>query len=93
MPCCGQNRNAWNDTSAPQRQTTPAQLPAANPSGGLPASAIGTVRLRYLEQSPILVRGPVTGRYYEFSEAQPDQYIDSRDAPQLLRTSFFRRAN
>jgi hypothetical protein len=51
------------------------------------------VRLRYLEQSPILVRGPVTGRYYEFSEAQPDQHVDSRDAPQLLRTSFFRRAN
>lgn len=51
------------------------------------------MRLRYLEQSPILVRGPATGRYYEFSEAQPDQHVDSRDAPQLLRTSFFRRAN
>jgi len=68
---------------APERPTT---APA------VPANSDGMVTLHYLEQSPILVRGPVSGRYYEFSAARPDRQIDPRDAPQLLRTSFFRRA-
>jgi len=49
------------------------------------------VTLRYLERSALLVRGPVTGRYYEFSAMQPDRQVDLRDATQLLHTSFFRR--
>ncbi len=49
--------------------------------------------LHYLEQSRILVHGPVTGRYYEFSASHPDRPVDPRDAPQLLRTSFFRRVS
>ncbi len=49
------------------------------------------VTLQYLENSPILVRGPVTGRLYEFSNAQPVQSVDLRDAETLLRTGFFRR--
>jgi hypothetical protein len=61
-------------------------------------SAIGNsdlnfpVTLHYLESSPIVARGPSTGRRYEFSKALPDQLVDSRDAEHLLRTGFFRRA-
>jgi hypothetical protein len=33
----------------------------------------------------------VTGRRYSFSQAQPDQVVDPRDAEALLRTRFFRR--
>jgi hypothetical protein len=47
--------------------------------------------IRYTEKSPIRVPGPVTGRRYEFSAAQPIQPVDARDAAVLLRTRFFRR--
>jgi hypothetical protein len=48
--------------------------------------------LRYVEQSPVLVRGPATGRNYEFSGADPVQNVDARDGEALLRTRFFRKA-
>jgi hypothetical protein len=44
-----------------------------------------------LENSLIVVRGPATGRQYQFSGAHPDQSVDARDAEALLRTRFFRR--
>jgi hypothetical protein len=50
------------------------------------------VPLRYVERSPILVRGPATGQQYQFSGTQPIQSVDPRDAEALLRTRFFRRA-
>ena len=56
-------------------------------------SAYFVVTLHYLENSPILVRGTVTGRRYAFSGAQPDQSVDARDAKALLRTPFFRRGD
>jgi hypothetical protein len=49
------------------------------------------VTLRYLERSPILVRGSLTGRHYQFSDATPVQAVDPRNATALLRTGFFRR--
>jgi|GraSoiStandDraft_35_1057300.scaffolds.fasta_scaffold1804181_2 hypothetical protein len=51
----------------------------------------GAVMLRYLERSPILVRGSSTGRHYQFSGTHPVQAVDSRDATALLSTGFFRR--
>lgn len=48
-----------------------------------------TVKLRYMERSPILVRGPVTHQQYEFSAMHPIQSVDARDAAALLRTRFF----
>jgi hypothetical protein len=50
------------------------------------------VVLDYLEGRSIRVRGPVTGRAYAFSEAQPSQPVDARDAAVLSRGSAFRRA-
>lgn len=67
----------------------PARQAAASSPG---AGAAPGVRLRYLERSPVLVRGPVTGRQYEFSGSRPVQRVDGRDAEALLRTGFFRRA-
>ena len=48
--------------------------------------------LRYRERSRILVRGPVTGRVYEFSPHQPTLSVDMRDADVLMRTGRFVRA-
>jgi hypothetical protein len=49
--------------------------------------------VRYLETSPIRVRGLATGRSYEFSGSRPIQQVDARDASSLLNTRFFRRAS
>jgi hypothetical protein len=49
------------------------------------------VALEYTERARILVRGPSTGRTYEFSAAQRAQTVDPADVPPLLRTGFFRR--
>jgi hypothetical protein len=54
-------------------------------------SSYSFVTLRYLENSPIVVRGLTTGKQYEFSSARPLQSVDARDAGPLLRTRFFRR--
>ena len=52
-----------------------------------PNSAIS---VRYLENSPIRVRGSVSGMHYEFSGSRPVQLVDARDASSLLNTRFFR---
>lgn len=50
-------------------------------------------RLRYLQRSPIRVRGTVTGKDYEFSAANAVRLVDARDAEPLLQTRFFARAD
>jgi hypothetical protein len=49
------------------------------------------VRLRYLQQSPVLVRGASTGLFYHFSAEQAEAVVDAGDAPALERTGFFQR--
>lgn len=49
------------------------------------------VSLRYTGSHQIQVRGPVSGRAYQFSGAQPLQSVDARDAGALLQTNLFRR--
>jgi len=50
------------------------------------------VLLTYRERARILVRGPVTGRAYEFSPQLPPPSVEPRDADVLLRSGRFRRA-
>jgi len=49
------------------------------------------VNLRYLKNSPVRLRGSVTGREYDFSASHPAQSVDRRDAAGLLRTGLFRQ--
>ncbi len=75
-------------------QPAPTSRPLPNRgqrAAGRTQPAYSSVILRYLENSPILVPGPVTGRQYEFSGARPVQAVDGRDAVALLRTRFFRQ--
>jgi hypothetical protein len=51
-----------------------------------------SITVRYRENSPIRVRGAVSGIYYEFSGSRPVQLVDARDASSLLNTRFFCRA-
>jgi hypothetical protein len=100
LGCCGQKRADFKNTFS--RVMTPIATPpvanrpiAAGPTVTRTAanysSGYSALSLHYLESSPILVRGTVTGRQYEFSGAHPDQFVDARDAEALLHTRFFRR--
>lgn len=108
MGCCGQKRAKMrNAPQTEPSETKPPLAPATTPptaSAAAPAAfavrptptqasspAVST-RIRYVEVSPILVRGPATGRRYSFSGANPVQAVDARDAERLLRTRFFRIA-
>jgi hypothetical protein len=105
--CCGSKRSALRYTSTPIRMpsaTRPvsqdAEAPIASgdhirgapgPSGAAPGPSASVI-LRYKETSAIRVRGPVTGRSYDFSIAQPAQHVDPRDAAVLIRSGIFFRA-
>ncbi len=104
--CCGQKRSELRNTQAPTRAASvPPRIsdraartaytqtrsiePRATSANSSPSS---WTKVRYLETSPIRVRGPVSGNRYEFSGTQPVQQVDSRDASALLNTRFFQRA-
>jgi hypothetical protein len=70
----------------PQTRAVPPQTHATV------STSQSSVSVRYLETSPIRVRGLVSGMSYEFSGAAPIQEVDARDASTLLNTRFFRRA-
>jgi hypothetical protein len=84
------SRSASSPPAAVNPQTRSVQPPAPAPVS-TPQSSI-TINVRYLEMSPIRVRGLVSGVSYEFSGAVPVQQVDARDASSLLNTRFFRRA-
>ena len=65
--------------SAPPQTTTSISMPHSS------------ISVRYLENSPIRVRGSVSGINYEFSGSRPVQLVDARDAASLLNTRFFHR--
>jgi hypothetical protein len=101
MPCCGQKRAALKAKRAPapgptvvERPPSPAAPPRLSPAPPPPAAVVvagGDVPIEYLERSRIRVRGPATGRVYEFSGDARVQAVDLRDAAGLLGTRFFRR--
>jgi hypothetical protein len=47
--------------------------------------------VRYVERSRLVVRGPATGRQYEFTLDKPTQMVAAQDADALLRTRYFVR--
>ena len=74
----------------PARPQTRSVPPQAQAQVSMPQSSVS---MRYLETSPIQVRGLVSGMSYAFSGSQPVQQVDARDASSLLNTRFFRRAS
>jgi len=85
MGCCGQKRAAFANRATPVTRRNPPPHDSSTPS-----SRPG-VKLRYREQSPIRVEGPVTGIKYEFSGANPVQVVHRQDAEVLEKTPFFHR--
>ena len=74
-----------------QRSPPPAPAPpAVQPAQTPPGASHAVVLLEYLQRSPVRVRGPISGREYEFSAASRTQRVAAADAPALLRSGFFR---
>lgn len=98
--CCGQKRSGLRNSPmqrtmrpAPQSISSNNHARGFQPQITAPVSMpSASVSITYQENSPIRVRGPVSGRFYEFSGSRPVQQVDARDASSLLNTRFFRRA-
>ena len=94
-----QARHAYAPTPPTTQKTSPQQ--PTNPQTRIIQPQVATttstqhhsISVRYLERSPIRVRGFVSGMFYEFSGSRPVQQVDARDASSLLNTRFFRRAS
>jgi hypothetical protein len=87
MSCCGQMRSRAS-AAPPHAMTASTGIATIGQSVG---QSRGDVPLRYRDRARILVRGPVTGRSYIFSGAQPT-LVASRDADLMLATRSFARA-
>jgi len=100
--CCGQKRATLTQENFKRTPPASVQTPAPVAAQPIPNAQRATapqphvswssVRLRYLQTSPIRVRGSVTGTHYEFSAANPVAAVDARDAESLVGTRFFAKA-
>ncbi len=50
------------------------------------------LNLMYYGFASVNIRGPVTGRLYQFSRLSPVQSVDARDAVSILKMRLFRQA-
>ena len=100
--CCGQKRASFTPENVNQTMVRSNSIATSAPAAARPVTNLtqragvaqppagwSSVGLRYLEKSPIRVRGPATGRQYEFSAVNSVQSVDARDAESLLNTRFF----
>ena len=78
---------------AVKQTQAPATPMAAKKETPSPVAALSgpTVKLHYTGVAPVRVKGPKTGRFYEFSAAHPVGVVDRRDAEGLMRIALFRR--
>jgi hypothetical protein len=78
MACCGQQRAALARSKA-------TDTPTSHDAGT-------SVNVRFKQPSAVLVRGPVTGRHYQFNGTANTQRVDARDAAALIKTGYFQQA-
>ena len=88
MSCCGQKRDAAENSMRPALRIEPAPVPGRQPRP--PAAAGLTVTLRLRDRSPIVVHSQA-GRRYQFHGAGSMQAVDRRDVEQLLASGLFER--
>jgi hypothetical protein len=79
MGCCGDKRRA----------ATVPRSRAATPQPGPPGPST-RIPLLFLGSGAYLVSGPQSRRVYKFSYEEPEQMVEERDAPALVRTGLFR---
>ena len=97
MGCCGQKRDGMRNPPPPSTShASPiAKTPRIDRRGasGAATPPLGgrVLAVRYVERSRLVVRGPATGRQYQFSLDKPMQMVSVQDADALLRTRYFVR--
>jgi hypothetical protein len=77
MACCGQQRTALIQGKATGTQTV--------------HDADASVIVRFTQPSAVMVRGPVTGKHYQFNGSVNTQRVDARDAASLIKSGYFQR--
>jgi hypothetical protein len=75
MGCCGQGRAIAAQINRTVNQQT-----------GIPGRL---TKLRFTQKTAVLIRGPVTGRHYQFHEGAYTQQVDMRDASVLIKSGYF----
>jgi len=78
MGCCGQGRAALVQGKAIGQPML--------------AQAGAGVRIEFTQPTSVLVRGPATGRHYQFHAGARTQQVDPRDAAMLVKSGYFRLA-
>lgn len=77
MACCGQQR---------------AELAQGKSTGAPTEQDAGmSVNVRFKQPSAVLVRGPVTGRHYQFDGTVNTRRVDARDAVPLIKSGYFQQ--
>lgn len=97
--CCGQKRAALRNNPPPAARTSNPDAAPSGPQSVRPVPSAGTTKpappghviLHYVGDAPLSVRGPVSGRVYNFSSASQTKAVDGRDAIILLRILSLRR--
>src|SRR5216684_9232294 len=96
--------NNWAQAVRTQPSAPPTRIASPHQTGNPQTRSIqpqastrtatpnSSISVRYLENSPIRVRGLVSGTRYDFSGEAPIQGVDARDASSLLNRRYFRRA-
>lgn len=100
MACCGRKRQALGKSAGlttsliPQTRIAISNLDVGKeqPDNVTASSTQNSVLIRYLQSSPLYVRGAVTGRQYLFSLSQPVLAVDTRDVENFLKSRAFRMA-
>jgi hypothetical protein len=77
MACCGQQRAAL----VQDKSTFTSTQQAAGTS----------INLRFKQPSAVMVRGPVTGKHYQFNGSANAQRVDARDAAALIKSGYFQQ--
>lgn len=86
--CCGQAREAQR-----ARQTARSVAGVTGSEPPVPSTIRTDVRLEQVGRRALRVRGPITGRSYLFTPAEPVHAVSSADAPTLLRSGLFRETS
>ena len=100
MACCGRKRQALSKSAELTTSLAAQTLTATNnldvsrnqPGNAVAGSTQNLVFVRYLQSSPLYVRGAATGRQYLFSLSQPVLAVDARDVEGFLKSRAFRQA-
>lgn len=92
MGCCNQKRQTLQNTET--QTTTTISQPQLAKSSSKPEHSASTdkARLRYLLESPVVVRGLASGRRYFFSGDRSLNIVDTIDVEGLLKLGMFRMA-